>query len=190
MRRVLLGRQACVQKYTTESIVQNCTRFPVARMRITLLNLRCQQAGLVRRGFQRQPRRPGRTMRGCGPRCAISRSTGRRVRRLQYHGQAAHLVQAMVIEAVTGQDYRDVIRAAGDRAAWAGQRHLRRRADAAAEPLRRHLRAGTARQFPRVPCRGFAERRRLRDGARHGGVLPDAGRAAGGWAMCGCSRRG
>jgi CubicO group peptidase (beta-lactamase class C family) len=29
---------------------------------------------------------------------------------LQYHGQAAHLVQAMVIEAVTGQDYRDVIR--------------------------------------------------------------------------------
>ncbi len=30
--------------------------------------------------------------------------------RLQYHRRAAHLVQAMVIEAVTGQDYRDVIR--------------------------------------------------------------------------------
>jgi CubicO group peptidase (beta-lactamase class C family) len=30
--------------------------------------------------------------------------------RLQYHGRAAHLVQAMVIEAVTGQDYRDAIR--------------------------------------------------------------------------------
>jgi CubicO group peptidase (beta-lactamase class C family) len=30
--------------------------------------------------------------------------------RLQYHGRAAHLVQAMVIEVVTGQDYRDVIR--------------------------------------------------------------------------------
>ena len=30
--------------------------------------------------------------------------------RLQYHGRAAHTVQAMVIEAVTGQDYRDVIR--------------------------------------------------------------------------------
>src|SRR5580692_3596159 len=30
--------------------------------------------------------------------------------KLQYHGQAAHLVQAMVIEAVTGQDYRSVIR--------------------------------------------------------------------------------
>ncbi len=30
--------------------------------------------------------------------------------RLQYHGRAAHLVQAMVIEAVTGKDYRDVIR--------------------------------------------------------------------------------
>jgi CubicO group peptidase (beta-lactamase class C family) len=30
--------------------------------------------------------------------------------RLQYHARAAHLVQAMVIEAVTGQDYRDAIR--------------------------------------------------------------------------------
>jgi CubicO group peptidase (beta-lactamase class C family) len=30
--------------------------------------------------------------------------------RLQYHGRAAHLVQAMVIEAATGQDYRNVIR--------------------------------------------------------------------------------
>jgi CubicO group peptidase (beta-lactamase class C family) len=30
--------------------------------------------------------------------------------RLQYHPRAAHLVQAMVIEAVTGRDYRDAIR--------------------------------------------------------------------------------
>ena len=30
--------------------------------------------------------------------------------RMQYHPRAAHLVQAMVIEAVTGKDYRDVIR--------------------------------------------------------------------------------
>jgi CubicO group peptidase (beta-lactamase class C family) len=30
--------------------------------------------------------------------------------RLQYHGRGAHLVQAMVIEAVTGKDFRDVIR--------------------------------------------------------------------------------
>jgi len=30
--------------------------------------------------------------------------------RLQYHPRAAHLTQAMVIEAVTGQDYRAVIR--------------------------------------------------------------------------------
>ena len=30
--------------------------------------------------------------------------------RLQYHPRAAHLTQAMVIEAITGQDYRDVIR--------------------------------------------------------------------------------
>jgi len=30
--------------------------------------------------------------------------------RVQYHSRAAHLVQAMIIEALTGQDYRDVIR--------------------------------------------------------------------------------
>jgi CubicO group peptidase (beta-lactamase class C family) len=30
--------------------------------------------------------------------------------RVQYHGRAAHLTQAMVIEAVTGRDYREVIR--------------------------------------------------------------------------------
>ncbi|MEO8716129.1 MAG: serine hydrolase domain-containing protein, partial [Acetobacteraceae bacterium] len=30
--------------------------------------------------------------------------------RMQYHGRAAHYLQAMVIEAVTGRDYRDVIR--------------------------------------------------------------------------------
>ena len=30
--------------------------------------------------------------------------------RLQYHPRAAHLTQAMVIEAVTGRDYREVIR--------------------------------------------------------------------------------
>ncbi|MDE2006092.1 MAG: beta-lactamase family protein [Rhodospirillales bacterium] len=30
--------------------------------------------------------------------------------RMQYHGRAAHQVQAMLIEAVTGQDYREVIR--------------------------------------------------------------------------------
>jgi CubicO group peptidase (beta-lactamase class C family) len=30
--------------------------------------------------------------------------------RLQYHARAAHLVQAMIIEAVTGRDYRDAIR--------------------------------------------------------------------------------
>ena len=59
-------------------------------------------------------------MRGCVPRSATSRSTGRPGSKLQYHAQAAHLVQAMVIEAVTGQDYRDVIRDAGDRAAGLG----------------------------------------------------------------------
>ena len=69
--------------------------------------------------------------------------------KLQYHGQAAHLVQAMVIEAVTGQDYRDVIRDKRDRAARAWQRHLRRRADsssrsAAPTPMRRKPRDNSA----------------------------------------------
>ena len=101
--------------------------------------------------------------------------------KLQYHGQAAHLVQAMVIEAVTGQDYRDVIRDKVIEPLGLGRRHLRRRADAAAVALRRHLCAGAARQLRRVPRRGSAERRRFRDGARHGGVLPDAaGRRAAG----------
>jgi len=65
--------------------------------------------------------------------------------RLQYHPRAAHLTQAMVIEAVTGQDYRDVIR------------------DKVLTPLG-------------VQGRRDAERRRLRDRSRDGGVLSDAAR--------------
>ena len=49
-------------------------------------------------------------MPGCAPRSATSRSTGRPARGCNTTAAAAHLVQAMVIEAVTGQDYRDVIR--------------------------------------------------------------------------------
>lgn len=30
--------------------------------------------------------------------------------RLQYHGRAAHLVQGMLIEALTGKDFRDALR--------------------------------------------------------------------------------
>ena len=110
--------------------------------------------------------------------------------RLQYHGRAAHLVQAMVIEAVTGQDYPRRDPRTGDRAARPRQRHLRRRARSPAGPLRRHLCAGAARQLRRVQRRRPAERRRLRDGARHGGVLPDARSWRPAWAMPGCSRRG
>ena len=110
--------------------------------------------------------------------------------RLQYHGRAAHLTQAMVIEAVTGQDYRDVIRERViaplglDNDIFVGvpadQQH--RCADTyAPEP---------ARQLGRLPRRRPAEWRRLRDRARHGGVLPDAAARAGGSATCGCCRRG
>ena len=115
-------------------------------------------------------------MPGCAPRSATSRSTGPPAARLQYHGRAAHLMQAMVIEAVTGQDYRDVIRDKVLAPLGLGQRHLRRRAGERAGALRRHLCAGAARQLGRVPGRRPAERRRLCDGARHGGVLPDAAR--------------
>ena len=97
-------------------------------------------------------------------------------RRLQYHPRAAHLTMAMVIEAVTGRDFRDVIRDSVSGAARprrdifvgvpAGSRH------AAPTSTRRPSRATTAPSSRRRVCRG----RRLRDGARHGGVLPDAAR--------------
>ena len=94
--------------------------------------------------------------------------------RLQYHARAAHLVQAMVIEAVTGQDYRDAIRTRVLEPLGSGQRHLRRRAGIATIPLRRHLCERNARQLGGVQGGGTAKRRRLRDRARHGGVLSDA----------------
>ena len=110
--------------------------------------------------------------------------------KLQYHGQAAHLVQAMVIEAVTGQDYRDVIRTAGDRAAGARQRHLRGRAgsssrSAAPTPMRRSRATIPPSSAPRV-CRAAAGSRRRAAWRRS---IRCWGTAAG-WAMCGCSRRG
>ena len=110
--------------------------------------------------------------------------------RLQYHPRAAHLTQAMVIEAVTGRDYRDVIRDKVLAPLGPRRRHLCRRAGERAGPLRRHLCRRAARQLGRVQGGRHAERRRLCDGARHGGVLPDAARAAAGSARCGCSRRG
>ncbi len=94
--------------------------------------------------------------------------------RVQYHGRAAHLVQAMVIEAVTGQDYRDVIRQQGDRAARAGERNLCGCAARTAIALRRYLRAGTTRQLGRISCRRVAERWWFRDRRGDGGVISDA----------------
>ena len=141
---------------------------------ITLHQVMTHQGGFPSR--QRDQGDAGPTMPGCAPRSATSRSTGRPARGCNTTPRAAHLVQAMVIEAVTGQDYRDVIRDKVLAPLGLGQRHLRRRAAAAAGALRRHLCAGAARQLGRVPGRRAAERRRLRDGARHGGVLSDAAR--------------
>ena len=95
--------------------------------------------------------------------------------KLQYHGQAAHLVQAMVIEAVTGQDYRDVIRTrvieplglGNDIFVGVPTQQQNRCADTYAPEPR-----DNSAEFRAA---GLPQRRRLRDGARHGGVLSDAG---------------
>ena len=65
--------------------------------------------------------------------------------RLQYHARAAHLVQAMVIEAVTGQDYRDVIRTRVLEPLGLGNDIFAGVPESTAEPLCRYLRQGTPR---------------------------------------------
>ena len=102
----------------------------------------------------------------------------------------AHLVQAMVIEAVTGQDYRDVIRDKVIAPLGLGNDIFVGVPAAAAGALRRHLCAGAARQLGRVPRRRPAERRRLRRprAAWRRSIRCCSARA--GSAMCGCSRRG
>ena len=94
--------------------------------------------------------------------------------RLQYHGRAAHLVQAMVIEAVTGQDYRDVIRQrvieplglGSDIYVGVPETQQLRCADTYGPEAR-----DNSAEFRAA---GLPSRRRLRDRARHGGLLPDA----------------
>ena len=94
--------------------------------------------------------------------------------KLQYHAQAAHLTQAMVIEAVTGQDYRDVIRTrvmeplglANDIFVGVPEAQQSRCADTYAKEPRDNS--------PEFKAAGHAQWRRLRDGAGHGGVLSDA----------------
>ena len=109
--------------------------------------------------------------------------------RLQYHPRAAHLTQAMVIEAVTGQDYREVIRDKVLAPLGLGQRHLRRRAARPAGPLRRHLRrrrrATTRRSSRRPACRAAAAMRRRAAWRRSTRCCS----ARAGSATCGCSRR-
>ena len=110
--------------------------------------------------------------------------------KLQYHGQAAHLVQAMVIEAVTGQDYRDVIRDKVIAPLGLGRRHLRRRADAvssraAPTPMRRS-RATTPPSSAPPGCRAAAASPRRAAWRRSIRCCS----ARDGSAMCGCSRRG
>ena len=80
--------------------------------------------------------------------------------RLQYHPRAAHLTQAMVIEAVTGRDYRDVIRDNVLAPLGLAKRRVRRRAGRRAGALRRHLCERGARQLARIQggrdCRAAA----------------------------------
>ena len=118
--------------------------------------------------------------------------------RVHYHGRAAHWVAAVLIEALTKTDYRAFIRENIAEPLGLGRRAVRR-------PARRgHARAvdmhepspdggqpvkrGRGEQR-RVPARRHAGRRRLRDRARDGGVLPDAGCRAARSTARGSSRR-
>ena len=96
--------------------------------------------------------------------------------RLQYHPRAAHLVQGMVIEAVTGKDYRDVIRERITEPLGIADDVFVGVPEAAGQPLRDDLRRSrrSARQPPRSARRRPAGRRRLRHRARHHRVLPGA----------------
>ena len=110
--------------------------------------------------------------------------------KLQYHGQAAHLVQAMVIEAVTGQDYRDVIREQGYRAAriWpatSSSAYRHSRSHVAPTPMRRSRAITLPNSVPRV-CRVAAVSPRRAAWRRSIRCCL----ARDGLAMCVCSRRG
>ena len=95
--------------------------------------------------------------------------------RLQYHSRAAHLVQAMVIEAVTGQDYRDVIRTRVIEPLGLGNDIF------VGVPAEQQIRcADTHAPEPRdnsaeFRAAGHAQRRWIRHCARHGRLLSDAG---------------
>ena len=110
--------------------------------------------------------------------------------RLQYHPRAAHLTQAMVIEAVTGRDYRDVIRDNVLAPLGLAKRRVRRRAVRRAGALRRHLCEGAARQLARIQggrdCRAAAASRRRAAWRRFIRCCS----AGAGSAVCGCCRRG
>ena len=109
--------------------------------------------------------------------------------RLQYHGRAAHLVQAMVIEAVTGQDYRDVIRTrvieplglGNDIFVGVPEAQQVRCADTYAPEQRDNSADFRAAGLPSGG--GYATAAAWRRFTRCWGM-------ADGWAMCGCSRRG
>ena len=109
--------------------------------------------------------------------------------KLQYHGQAAHLVQAMVIEAVTGQDYRDVIRTRVIEPLGSATTFLsacrRNSRTAAPTPTRRRPATIPPSSALRV-CRAAAVSRRRAAWRRSTRCWAPAA----GWAMCGCSRRG
>ena len=110
--------------------------------------------------------------------------------RLQYHGRAAHLVQAMVIEAVTGQDYRDVIRERVIEPLGLGNDIFVGVPQAQQDRCADTYGAGSPRQLGRLPGGRAAQRRRLCHGPRAWRRFTRCWAMADGWATCGCSRRG
>ena len=104
--------------------------------------------------------------------------------RMHYHGRAAHWTAAVLIEALTKQDYRTFIREnvveplglAGELFVGLPEVEGKRAADmhepsADGGKIVRRAEENNA----GLPQGGHAGRRRLRDGARDGGLLPDAG---------------
>lgn len=78
-----------------------------AKGEITLFEVATHQAGFPSASVSREAWADHARMRAEVADFSLEWTPGSR---LHYHGQSAHLVIAMVIEAVTGQDYRQVIR--------------------------------------------------------------------------------
>ena len=102
--------------------------------------------------------------------------------KVHYHGLTAHWTLGVLIEAVTGKDFRDVIRetvteplglAASSMSACPRASSAAPPTCTSRSPSGRRLPAARRRQHGRLAQGRRAGRRRLRHGARDGGALPD-----------------